>query len=280
VVHIRADGKTIRTFMPKKAYRDVVYAGWDMALGPTGNVYYCNLVSDDERTTHDGVMAFSPDGKFLSEIGATDYTLNSGVIPAVPYNLDVDRRGWIYVTDFNYNRLRVYDPMGALLAEFSADNVAGFNYSGIGDVAVDNSRSLLYLSDFYEGRLDQYRLDIQPDGSIQLARQFSVGEYGYGQGEFSFPQYLAVDEVTGYVYVGDTGNRRIQAFDAQGNFVTEFAPPVDDWQVLGLAIGSDIEPQSETEHPDERTVYAADALNAVIWAFTPDGQFLRKIEVH
>ena len=273
VVHITAQGKTMQTFQPANPAPGLVYSGWDMAVGPTGNVYYCNLISSDERTVHDGLMAFSSDGKLLPEIGTADYAIGSTGVPAVPYNLDVDSRGWIYVTDFNYNQLRVFDPQGRLLAKFNAENTAGFHFSGIGDVAVDDRRGLLYLSDFFTGRLDQYRLSSGADGAPQLELLHSVGAFGHGPGEFSFPQYLAVDLVTGTVYVGDMGNRRIQAIDAQGNFLGEFAPPVDDWQVLGLAVAG-------PDSPGSQTLYAADALNQVIWAFAPDGQFLRKIEVH
>jgi DNA-binding beta-propeller fold protein YncE len=286
VVHITAEGKTLNTFEPADPKPGLVYAGWDMAVGPTGSVYYCNLVSNDERTIHDSLMAFYPDGEFLFEIGAADYSTDSSETAAIPYNLDVDNRGWIYVADFNYSQLRVFDSQAQLLAIFNADNVEGFHYNGIGDVALDDRRNLLYLTDFYDGRLDQYRLSIQTDKTIQLKHQFSVGKFGHGPGEFSFPQYLAVDEVTGIVYVGDLGNRRILAFDPQGNLVADFSPPVDDWQVLGLAVSADtIHPAdsvhpADTVHPGGQTVYAADALNKVIWAFEPDGQFLRKIEVH
>jgi DNA-binding beta-propeller fold protein YncE len=154
---------------------------------------------------------------------------------------------------------------------------------------VDDRRNLLYLTDFFDGKLDQYRLSIQTDGTIQLKLQFTVGTFGHGPGEFSFPQYLTVDEVSGLVYVGDMGNRRIQALDPQGNFVAEFSPPVDEWQVLGLAIGANMADTSyptdtayptDTKNPGDQTIYAADALNRVIWAFGPDGQFQRKIEVH
>ena len=274
VVHISAQGKVLDTFQPENPRPGLVSAGWDIAVGPTGNVYYCNQVSNDDRTVHDGLMSFSPDGGFLSEIGAADYAVDSSESSAMPYNLDVDNRGWIYVADFNYNKLRVFDSQGQQLAQLIADNVEGFQYSGIGDVVVDDRRDLLYLTDYFDGKLDQYRLNIQIDGTIQLRLQFTVGTFGHGPGEFSFPQYLAVDEVTGFVYVGDMGNRRIQAFDPRGNFVAEFSPPVDEWQVLGLAVGAD------TQQPGDQTIYAADALNQVIWAFGPDGQFLRKIEVH
>jgi DNA-binding beta-propeller fold protein YncE len=275
VVHITSSGKIEAAFQPKDQKAGLVYSGWDIAVGPTGNVYYCNLISNDERTVHDGLMAFSPDGKFLYEFGAYDYANDSSTQSHVPYNLDVDDRGLVYVSDFNYNELRVFDTQGHLMTAFTKDTVMNFNYQGTGDVAVDDRRDLLYLVDYFAGRLDQYQRTILPDGTPQLTFLWSAGAFGHGPHEFSFPQYLAVDEVTGVVYVGDMGNRRILAVDPQGNFIADFVPPsVDEWQVLGLAVGAD------TEHPGDRTVYAADAFNHVIWAFKTDGQFLRKIEVH
>lgn len=275
VVHITSSGKIEATFQPQNQKTGLVYTGWDIAIGPSGDVYYCNLISNDERTLHDGLLAFSPDGKFLFEFGAYDYAVDSTELPHVPYNLDVDERGRVYVADFNFNELRVFDSQGRLLTAFTKDTVNNFNYQGTGDVAVDDRRGLLYLVDYFAGRLDQYRRTILPDGTPQITYQWSVGTYGHGPHQFSFPQYLAVDQSTGVVYVGDMGNRRILAVDPQGNFIAEFSPPaVDEWQVLGLAVGAD------PDHPGDQTVYAADAFNRVIWAFKPDGQFLRKIEVH
>ncbi len=275
VVHISADGKAFDTFTPPDPRPEMVYAGWDMAVGPTGDVYYCNLITNDERTLHDGVMGFTQDGKPLPEIGAADYDPHSSTVPAVPYNLDVDSRSWIYVTDVNYNQLRVFDPQGQLLAKFNAENTPNFSYRGIGDVAVDEQRGLLYLTDFFAGRLDQYRLDAGPGRDIRLTRQFSIGVFGHDPGQFSFPQYLALDEDSGLVYVGDMGNRRIQAFDPQGELIAGFAPPVDDWQVLGLAVSA-----RGASPTGGRVLYAADALNRVIWVFSLDGQTLDKLEVH
>ncbi len=275
VVHINPTGKIEATFQPKNQETGLVYSGWDIAVGPTGDVFYCNLISNDERVVHDGIMAFNPQGKFLAEFGAYDYAVDSTVVSHVPYNLDVDNDGRVYVADFNYNELRVIDAQGRLLTAFTKDTVDHFSYQGTGDVVVDDRRNLLYLVDYFGGRLDQYRRTILPDGTPAITYQWSVGVYGHGSHEFSFPQYMALDETTGIVYVGDMGNRRIVAVDSQGNFITQFAPPgVDEWQVLGLTVGED------PQNPGSQIVYAADAVNHVIWAFTPDGQFLRKIEVH
>jgi DNA-binding beta-propeller fold protein YncE len=60
-------------------------------------------------------------------------------------------------------------------------------------------------------------------------------------------------------------NHRIQVFDSAGQYLTELAAPVN-WQVLGIDVGPD------------GVVYAADALNNVIWVFEPDGRVRQRIE--
>jgi DNA-binding beta-propeller fold protein YncE len=49
----------------------------------------------------------------------------------------------------------------------------------------------------------------------------SWGQRGLQPGQFNTPHGLAID-AQGLVYVADQGNRRIQVFDADGNFKTQF----------------------------------------------------------
>ena len=44
------------------------------------------------------------------------------------------------------------------------------------------------------------------------------GNYGAGDGQFDYPRGIAVDE-SGYVYVVDTQNNRIQVFDSAGDYL-------------------------------------------------------------
>jgi len=50
------------------------------------------------------------------------------------------------------------------------------------------------------------------------------GASGSGNSEFSWPLGIAVD-VSGNVYVADTGNNRIQKFDSNGTFLTKWGTP-------------------------------------------------------
>jgi hypothetical protein len=47
------------------------------------------------------------------------------------------------------------------------------------------------------------------------------GSRGSGQGQFNIVHGIAID-AQGNVYVGDEGNKRVQVFDADGNFKTQF----------------------------------------------------------
>jgi sugar lactone lactonase YvrE len=48
------------------------------------------------------------------------------------------------------------------------------------------------------------------------------GSRGTGQGQFNIVHGIAID-AQGNVYVADEGNKRVQVFDADGNFKTQFA---------------------------------------------------------
>jgi sugar lactone lactonase YvrE len=71
------------------------------------------------------------------------------------------------------------------------------------------------------------------------------GEKGDGPGQFNSPQAVSVDP-SGFLYVADTGNNRIQKFDFQGRFVAEiggfgwgreqFNEPVSVWAENGLDV--------------------------------------------
>jgi DNA-binding beta-propeller fold protein YncE len=57
------------------------------------------------------------------------------------------------------------------------------------------------------------------------------GKKGEGPGDFNLPHGIAVDK-RGRVYVGDRENRRLQVFDADGKFVTEWKHVGSPWGVV------------------------------------------------
>jgi sugar lactone lactonase YvrE len=82
-------------------------------------------------------------------------------------------------------------------------------------------------------------------------------------GTFWGPRDVAVGE-DGKVYVTDTGNKRVEVFDAEGNFLQQFGG-------AGAALGQLSEPVGITIAPDG-TIWVADTWNRRLQAFSPEGQ--------
>lgn len=91
-----------------------------------------------------------------------------------------------------------------------------------------------------------------------------AGTPGTAPGQLNTPRNVAIGP-DGRIYVADSGNHRIQVFDAQGNFVTG-------WGEFGTAPGQFNEPWGLAV--DEQFVYVADTWNHRIQKFTLNGGFV------
>lgn len=265
VVHLSAQGRFLDSFGGLGKGPDQIYAGWDIALDAAGNIYIGHLMHNAEgQVEHDGVKVFTPQGRFLREIGAHDY--RSEEIPRNVYGLEIDAQGRIYTADFTANTVRVFDPQGELLVTFFGPGSGTGKFAGLNDVAVDDRRGLVYVVDNINSCVQQFTLTTTATGTITLSHRLTFGTYGTEPGRLSYPQYLVVDEESGRLYVCDMGNYRIQAFDPEGRFLSVFAPAVEIWQPMGLALDA------------AGRVYVADAYNNVIWVFEPDGRLWARLE--
>jgi DNA-binding beta-propeller fold protein YncE len=265
VAHLSPDGRLRGAFGKLGTGPNEIYEGWGMALDQAGNIYLCDRRVDAENyTDYESVKVFSPNGRLVRELVTPGDSGRDGC-----YSVDVVPQGRVYVSYGRANQLRIFDAQGELLSTFWGKTGSGSGeFDGLNDVAVDGQRGLLYATDETNSRIQQFDLDVSPSGQVTLTHRLTFGSYGSAPGQLAYPQYLAVNEATGHLYVGDMANRRIQVFDTDGRFVREFAPQdVSDWQVLGLTIGPD------------GVVYAADALNSAVWVFEPDGRVRNKIEV-
>jgi sugar lactone lactonase YvrE len=266
IVQLSAAGQQLSSFGRLGRGPADIFGGWDIERDLAGNLYICNLIPAEEGSfrAHDGVKVFSPGGSFIRELGGQDYGPTEAKAQT-PYGLDLDDQGRVYVAGFDSNSVRVFAPDGTLLATFFGQvGPAAGRFNGMVDVAVDDQRALLYVTDQFNSRVQQFSLATTP---LTATYRLSFGSYGRQPGQFAYPQNIVVDDRSGLVYVSDMGNRRIQIFNPEGTYAGELAP-AQDWQVIGLDIGPD------------GAVYAADALNNVIWLFGPDGQEPRRIEGH
>ena len=131
-------------------------------------------------------------------------------------------------------------------------------------------------------------------GVEPASADFTFCPQGSGAGQCNAPSAIAVDRGTGEVFIADTGNRRVDVFDASGNFERAFG-----WGVLdgseepqictvlcqegrpGAGAGQFSEPRaiavdndSVTPSPALHDVYVFDGANRNVQRFHPSGAFV------
>lgn len=112
----------------------------------------------------------------------------------------------------------------------------------------------------------------------------SFGKAGSGDGEFSEPSGVAVNESTGDVYVLDSGNDRVEYFDSTGTYLGQFDGSGTNLAVEGQAapagrfstpdaIAIDNDPSS----PSYGDVYVADTGHEVVDKFDASGAYVGQL---
>ncbi len=137
-------------------------------------------------------------------------------------------------------------------------------FAAPGYVAV-NSSGEVYIFDSSNNRVQKF------DSNGQYILQW--GTQGTGNGQFQAPGFLIGDlkggiavDSTGNVYVVDTGNNRVQKFNSQGGYVTQ-------WGTLGTGNGQFSGPGGIAVD-STGNVYVVDRFNNRIQKFTSSGSYV------
>jgi hypothetical protein len=111
----------------------------------------------------------------------------------------------------------------------------------------------------------------------------SFGSKGAGAGQFEEPTSVAVNDATHDVYVFDSGNGRVQEFDATGAHVLDeidgSTSPTGAFASLGgpSAVAVDDSGKAPLEDPSVGDVYVVDAGHKVVDKFSESGVYLGQI---
>lgn len=108
-----------------------------------------------------------------------------------------------------------------------------------------------------------------PAGSLPLTVARMIGAPGTGPGQFDHPRGIAVGK-DGRVYVVDSGNRRVQVFDAEGRYQFAFTAS-DGGDTLVEPFGIVMTSKGE--------IIVMDADDGGLYRYTPEGQPLGAIDV-
>jgi len=157
------------------------------------------------------VIVLDRAGKFLRSWGEEIHTSAHGVT--------VGPDDSIYCVDAGDHTLRKYTPDGELLLTIGdpgkpAERDSGDPFRNPTQAAVDINNGDIYISDGYSNaRVHKY--------DAAGSHLFSWGQSGTDPGEFNTVHNIAVDS-HGMVYVCDRENQRVQVFDPDGTFVSQW----------------------------------------------------------
>jgi DNA-binding beta-propeller fold protein YncE len=163
------------------------------------------------------VVAIAPEHRVPGGSGYTAVYGPAGCDSCGAHSVRVDSRGNVWAVDATAHVVYKMTPEGRVTMQLGTKGVAGAGRSHFNlptDVAFAPNGDI-YVSDGY--------------GSARVVKFSSDGKYllewgrrGTGPGEFGLPHNVVVD-VAGKVYVTDRDNRRIQVFDANGKFLSQWS---------------------------------------------------------
>ena len=157
------------------------------------------------------MIVFDSDGNFLNSWGEGLFVRAHGLTVAPDDTL--------FCTDDMDHTVRQCTPEGKVLMTLGVSGQPSEPHSlhpfnRCTDVALDPKTGDLYVSDGYaNSSVHKYSPDGRP--------LFSWGSPGTDPGEFNIPHNIATDR-DGYVYVADRENHRVQVFDSNGKYETQW----------------------------------------------------------
>lgn len=182
---------------------------------------------------------------------------------ALPHNITTDKDDNVWIADVALHQVFKFSRDGKLLMQIGERGVPGdddMHFNQPSDVAIARDGSIFVSDGYGNSRIVKF----SPDGKFLL----KWGTKGKQQGQFDLPHGLTVENDR--VYVVDRSNRRIQIFDLNGQFITEWkGPPFQ--AIQSIRFGRDRRAYIVQMGPEA----LPDRTGVLVLA--PDGSFIEKI---
>ena len=198
----------------------------------------CATADDCSGSSLAPIQKFDASGRLLVSFGAGLFNY--------PHGFFIDRDNNVWVSDGRAKNgkghtVMKFSPDGKLLMTLGKPGVAGNGpdtFNAPSDVLVAPNRDI-FVADGHGGDTNARIVKLSPEGKFIKA----WGKKGSAPGEFDAPHSLAMDSA-GRLFVADRSNGRIQIFDQNGQFLTE-------WKQFGRPSGLFINKQD--------VIYVADS---------------------
>lgn len=177
----------------------------------------------------------------------------------MPFGIDIDDKGQVYVVDGTAKLIQVYDAEGV----FRRTIGKSMKWNRPVGIAIDDRRRRLYVVD--AGGVDNADhlvrvIDLDSGNAL-----FDIGSRGEGPGQFNLPRDAVVG-VDGNIYVVDGGNFRVQVFAPDGKFIKTFGG-------VGRQSGQFSRPK-EIAADKQGNVYVVDTAFGNFQIFDTEGRLL------
>ncbi len=194
------DGKLLQSLVPPgstRLIRSPVY----IALDDQGRVY----VTD--RLQH-AIFIYGPDGKYLDSMFSPTLRLRAWAMETGGEQYGQPDLELIYL--FGDKHVLARRPDGTVLSPLPTPT-----YDAWAPLGIAWANGNLYITEVTKG----YHRVMVFDRDLKQVLEF--GREGTGQGEFSYPNGIALDR-QGQIYVTDSNNGRVQVFSPKGEFLELF----------------------------------------------------------
>lgn len=169
--------------------------------------------------------------------------------------LAIDDDDRLFVTDGKLRKVLVFDKTGKAVDQINKGLI-----DPVG-IAIDTDTRQLYVVDTQADQVVVYDAD-----TLKEKRRIGTGGHHHElntPGNFSAPTDVAVDK-DGNVYVTDTMNYRVEIFDADGNYISQFGKHCD-------GVGCFSHPKGIAVDGDGH-IWVADPMLDLLQVFTRDGE--------